>query len=221
MSRGELRARVRFFIDEPVQQNFTDSDINIALNIAQDQVVLEINQASEDYFISPNPTTISLIPGTETYPLAPDVLSIKRVEDGQTGLEILPLDVNEKVAPGTGLPGLVSATPGNWYLLGSSIGFTPPPSMTNTIRYWYVQQLPDMTTDADVSQIPRPYHDMIAVKAALDSFIKDEADTNNLRSLYAEYIDRLKRTIKSRQKQAPKHVRRTTKIDGWPAVGPF
>lgn len=221
MNRGQLRARVRFFIDEPVQQNFTDADINIALNIAQLQVQLEIVQANEDYFIDPNPTVINLVPGVERYALEADVLSVKRVEDGQTGLDILPLDINEKVAPGTGLPGLVSAVPGNWYLLGNTIGFTPPPSMSATVRYWYTPVLPDLTEDSHLSQIPRPYHDMIAVRAALDSFIKDEADVTNLRGLYAEYADRLKRTIMNRQNMAPKHVRRTTKIDGWPAVGPF
>jgi hypothetical protein len=221
MNRGQLRARTRFFLDEPTEQNFTDSDINTALNIAQDQVTLDINQANQDYFISPNPTTITLTSGTERYALAGDVLSIKRVEDAATGLEILPFDFNEKAAPGLGMPGLVSAAPGNWYLLGSYIGFSPIPSASSTVNYWYVTLLPQMTTDSDVSQIPRPYQDMLAIRAAIDSFIKDEADAGPLRGLYAEYIDRLKRTANNRQKQAPKHVRRVSYPSNYPATGPF
>lgn len=221
MTRAELRSRVRFFIDEPTQQNYTDADINTALNVAQDEVQLEIIETFQDYFISPTPTVINLIAGTETYALATDVVAIKRVEDAATGLEILPLDLNEKVATGTGLPGLLSATPGNWYLVGNYIGFTPPPSMNNTVNYWYVATLPDLTNDTDVSQIPALHHDILAVRAAIDCLVKDESDVTQLTAIYSRDLDRLKRTLRSRQTQAPKRVRRTTKNDGWPAVGPF
>lgn len=213
MTRADLRSRVRFFIDEPQQQNFTDADINAALNVAQLQVQLEMNQANEDYFVSPVPTPITLQSGTDTYPLAEDCLNIVRVEDANTGLPILPVDINEKMPTGTlnSFPTLAGAVSMNWYLVGDSIGFTPPPTGTSLVNYWYVPVVPDMASDTAVPQIPAPYRDMIAVRAAIDSFIKDEADITNLNALWMEYLSRLKRTIKSRNLMAPKHVRRTSR----------
>lgn len=215
MTRAEMRGRVRFFVDEPVQGNFQDSDINIALNIAQGLVQLEITQANPDYFNSPTPTTITLAGGQETYSLhldtngVCDVLRIKRVEDVSTGYSIMPLDQNEKIM-NTGIisPGPASGTPTNFYLIGNYIGFTPKPASTGSVNYWFVPMLPDMASDTDVSQIPRLLHDMLPVKAAIDSFVKDQESITELQSLWNQYMDLLRRTVRDRQTMAPRSVRR-------------
>lgn len=214
MTRAEMRARVRYFIDEPTQQNFSDSDINAALNIAQQQVQLEIVQANEDYFIDPSPQTVTLVPGTASYALHADgngecdVLSVKRVEDGLTGLSIEPIDQNEKAILGQPFPVLISPSPFNFYILGNYLVLDPMPQLASTVKYWFTPNLSDMSSDSDRSQIPRALHDMIPVRAAIDAFIKDEADTSALRMLWSEYMDRLHRVARHRQIMAPKHVRR-------------
>lgn len=219
MNRLEIRNRARFFMDEPVQQNFSDSDLNIAINIAQLQVELEIVQTNEYFFVSPTPVTLSITPGNESYALhldsnsACDVLKITRVEDGATGTTLLPVDQNEKIVlPGMYAPIVVGGSVLNFYLLGDYICFTPTPQMNTTVKYWYVPMLPDLANDTDISAIPRTLHDMIAIQVAMDAMIKDEADTSALERRWARLMDQLKRTVRNRQTEEPKRVRRSADV---------
>lgn len=215
MNRLEMRNRVRYFIDEPTQQNFSDADINAALNNAQLQVQLEIVRANPTYLVSATPTTISLVPGTAAYALHADVngecdvLNITRVEMKDSGLPVEPMDQNEKALAGTGLVPLGVTSGYGFYLLGNSITFDPVPQQTATVYYWFNQLLADLANDTDRCQLPRGLHDMVPVRAAKDSFIKDEADTSQLDRLWNEYMDRLRRTVGTRQTMAPRHVQRT------------
>lgn len=208
----DLISRVRFFIDEPTQQNFTDKDITYALNVAQQDVAKEIVHEYEDYFEKQadlNPSGGGTIPGVALYTLPTDFLKFKRIERTDTGETIHPIDYNEKVTTGNGLVNLVS--PGgvmSYAIVGNNLVLDPPPASVVPVRLTYVYRLADLDTVVNTtSDVPAEHHDMIAVRAAIDMFIKDESDTSALQDRWLQLLNQLQRTLRQRQIQEPKRVR--------------
>lgn len=218
MTLTQLISRVRFLIDEPTPQNFTDSDITLALNVAQQDVSKEIVHIYEDYFEKQadlNPAGGGTIAGTEFYTLPSDFLKFKRIERTDTGEPLTPIDQNEKQWNNFGLVTVVTSTmPLSYYVTGNSLGLNPVPQTVIPIRMTYNYRLPDMDTSnpgtSDVSQIPAEHHDMMAVRAAIDVFLKDQEDTGPLELRWDFLLDQMHRTLRQRQTQTPKHVRRVT-----------
>lgn len=227
-TRLDLRKRVRFYIDEPIQANFLDSDINYALNEVQQTVATEIDQVDENYRVNPTPTVITFEANTQYYDLADDFWKMTRIQDQQSGLPIDFTDINSQNDFFQNFPPLVSTYPFGGFSAfiiggnsqgqsGASIGFTPiPTDDTKSVQYWYVPIIQDMTDDSDTTSIPRQYMDLLAVQASIDCLIKDQSDTAQLERKYARMTEQLKRTARDRQQQTPKYVRRTGNSQGYP-----
>lgn len=219
-TKKKIRSRVRFFIDEPVQANFLDSDLDYAINEAQQFVATEISKVDEQYFVNTTPTVLTLQANTQYYQLADDFWKMTRLEDVNTGLPIPFTDIdsqNQNVQ--TVVPPLVSSTSAGYsaMIVGNSLGFSPPPSQTGLqARYWYVPILDDMVSDSDQSAIPRMFLDLLAIQAAIDAMIKDENDTAQLERLYQRKFNQLVTATRNRQQQNPKHVRRVNDTQGYP-----
>lgn len=224
-SLDQLVARVRFFIDEPVPANFSNSDIIYAINQAQQEVAKEIVHEYEDYFekiadLNPNldgsgnpiPFTGGTVPGTDLYTLPSDFLKFKRIERSDTGELIPAYDLNEKAAKVTVTSSYNGYTPIGYYVTGNSVGFTPVPTSIIPIRMYYVYRPVDLSDinlgTTDISVLPAEHHDIMAVRAAIDMFMKDESDTKALEDRYNQMLDALRRTLRQRQVQDPKRVRR-------------
>lgn len=225
-TRLDLRNRVRFYIDEPVEANFKDTDINYAINDCQQYVATEIDQVDEKYRVSPTPTTIQLKVNIQFYDLAEDFWKMTRLEDAQTGLPIDFTDINSQNDFFQNFPPLITTSPFGGYSAfinggsssgqaGSSLGVTPiPTDATKSLRYWYVPIIQDLADDNDTSAIPRQFYDLLAIQAAIDCRIKDDADTVQLERKYSRLMDQLKRTARDRQQQSPKYVRRVGNNQG-------
>lgn len=220
-TRADLRARVRFFIQEPVQANFKDSDINYALNHAQQTVATDIDQVDENYFVATTPTQITTVAGQKFYPLANDVWKVVRLEDFITATMIPFAEVNSfnnflnntspPLVVGNNLEFVAS-------IVGNSLGLLPVPgSSGQVLQYWYVPILPDMASDSDTSPIPIPFLDLLSIQAAIDVMIADEQDTSQLERRYAEEKRRLTVAARSRNQQNPRYVRRSN--DNSPMTG--
>jgi hypothetical protein len=227
-TRADLRQRVRFYIDEPRQANFLDSDINYALNDVQQYVATEIDQVDEKYRVNPIPTVIKLEVNKQYYDLADDVWKLTRIQDMQSGLPIDFTDINSQNDFFQNFPPLVNTYPFGGFSCfivggssvgqsGGSLGFTPTPTdSTKSVQYWYVPIIQDMDDDEDTSAIPRQFYDLLAIQAAIDCLIKDQSDTTQLERKYNRLIEQLKRTARDRQQQTPKYVRRTGNSQGYP-----
>jgi hypothetical protein len=209
----DLISRVRFYIDEPTAQNYTDAQITLAINFAQQVVAEEIVHEYEDYFevqaqLNPTGTPPGTIAGTEFYNLPTDFLKFKRIERTDTFEPIRPIDQNEKLYGPYGIGGPTQGTPMYYYVTGNSVAFNPIPESAIPILMTYIQRLSDMVTTADVSAIPAEHHDLMAIRASIDMFINGEQDTSQLMSIWEEGLNRLTRTMRQRQVQEPKMVRR-------------
>lgn len=211
-----LISRVRFFIDEPTPQNWSDSDLTYAINRGQEAVAKEIVHIFEDYF--QKQTSFNTVAGQELYPLTTaagaDFLKFKRLERTDTGEMVPFLDINEKIAYGTTLVSLATSNMGlSAYLEGNNLGLTPPPGSVIPLTSTYVYRLADLANGSDVSDIPAEWHDMMALYAAIDAIIKDEGNAVPLQNRWAEELNRMQRTIRSRQLQQPRQVRRVQSAD--------
>jgi hypothetical protein len=203
----QLIGRVRFFIDEPSSQNFTDADITYSLNRGQEEVVKEIVHENQDYFETF--TDINLVAGTEFYTPPALFMKEKRIERLDTNEVLSAIDINEKVVSTASISSLIlSSQPTGWYFLGGQIGFSPVPVAPLAVRLFYVPFLAELVNGSDVSPIPQDYHDMMAISAAIDMFTKDQEDTSALQAKWDVLLNRLQRTLRDRQIQEPKHVRR-------------
>jgi hypothetical protein len=216
-TRLEIRNRVRFYIDEPVQANFSDNDLNYAINNAQQEVVNEITQVAENYLVGTTPTIIQTVVGQQYYPLAADCNKIVRMFDTVTGAPIPFTDMNSQnvIVPSITSNILYGGNAFNAMVVGNSVGFTPIPSSGSFIpAYYYVPFAADMLADTDTSVIPRNYIDLLAIAAAIDARIKDEDDTTALERKYGRLMEQMKRTARDRQQENPKRVRRVGNRNG-------
>jgi hypothetical protein len=213
---ADLIARCRTYIDEATQANFTNTEIIYALNDAQQDVATEITQVNEHYFANVVPTLITPItnPITQLYAVNSDFFKMIRLEIQTTGEMVPFIDINEKSIDNIAIPPLVN-TAGygagmQAYMLGNSIGFTPPPTDPGMVfQYWYDPFVPDMTATTDVSILPRNFVDLLPELACVDMFIKDEDTIADIQNKFNRRIDQVKRTARQRQTQNPKYVRRT------------
>ncbi len=209
----QLRSRVRRFIDEPSQANFSDSDINWAINTAQQEVATEISLVDEKYFVNTTPTVITSVAGTRFYGLAADFWKMTRAEDATTGLRLEFVDfADQNNFFGDSVPPLVAQNQIGYAIsiVGNSLAINPTPSVSGiTAQYWYVPILPNMATDADVSSIPPMFVDLLAIQAAIDMLIGDEDDTSALERRYQHRFNQLVRATRDRQQQNPHPLHRT------------
>lgn len=209
----QIRQRVRRFIDEPAQANYTDTDINWAINTAQQEVATEISLVDEKYFVNTVPTVITSVAGQRFYTLATDFWKETRIEDATTGLRLEFTDfANQNNFYGDAVPPLVAQNQIGYGLsiVGNSIAITPTPTVSGqTAQYWYVPVLQDMVEDTDTTQIPVMFVDLLAIQAAIDMLISDEDDTSALERKYSRRFNQLVRASRQRQQQSPKMVSRT------------
>ncbi len=209
----QIRTRVRRFIDEPQQANYSDSDINYAINIAQQEIATEISLVDEKYFVATTPTVITSVANQRFYPLASDVWKITRIEDAQTGLRLEFVDFAQQNNFFTdSVPPLVAPNQIGYALsiVGNSIAITPTPQTSGiNAQYWYVPVLPDLVNDSDVTPIPGMFSDLLALHASIDMLISDEDDTSALERKYALRFQQLVRATRNRQQQSPKMVTRS------------
>lgn len=208
----QIRTRVRRFIDESQQANYSDSDINWAINQAQQEVATEISLVDEKYFVSTTPTVITSVANQRFYPLATDFWKMTRLEDATTGLRLEFTDfAGQNNFYSDAVPPLVAANQIGYgiSIVGNSLAITPTPTTNNvTAQYWYVPVLQDMIADADTSVIPIMFIDLLAIQAAIDMLISDEDDTVALERKYARRFNQLVRATRDRQQQSPKMVSR-------------
>lgn len=209
----QIRQRVRRFIDEPQAANYSDSDINWAINTAQQEVATEISLVDEKYFVATTPTVITSVANQRFYPLATDFWKMTRLEDATTGLRLEFADFSQQNNFfADAVPPLVASNQIGYgmSIVGNSLAITPTPT-TNGVscQYWYVPVLQDMTSDADTSAIPTMFIDLLAIQASIDMLISDEDDTTQLETKYNRRFNQLVRATRDRQQQSPKMVSRT------------
>lgn len=220
MNLNKMVKRVRDYIDEASEKNFTNEFIIDSLNAGQDAVqsvivAMEIGFFEKPAEINPAGNPPGTTPGVSRYLLPSDFLSFRRVEYPENEVPLNPMDVNEKddYAPSQAarLMGTVPTANGahGYYRSGRDMVIWPTPATAFRVGMLFVYRVTRLTTltaGTFECEIPEEYHDMVCVAAAIDARIKDEASTTDLDKKWRYHKDRLETTLGAWQTQAPKMV---------------
>lgn len=210
MTLSELRTLVWTWLDEPGGGNgyFTTTNVDTFINNAARQVQKRLIQSGELWFSKTVQTT--LVSGTESYTLPVDFLRLHKAEIIMPGgtfpnqdirrLQVITPVQRNLMPTGTG-------TPTAYWINKGYITLVKVPDNAYTLQLLYSYLIEDMTQDAESPDIPEQYHEMIAIYATLDGFLKDQRDPNPVFSQkLAMYDEMMRQDSQERNVDTPRMV---------------
>jgi len=207
MTRGDLRNLCLYWLDDLQGAYFTPTQMNVFINNAQREVQKQLMQAAEDYYLKVLQTVT--VQGQGDYVLPADFYKLRRLEYilSGTGVNEDPLQLQSITLNQRAYLPIGTGTPANYILKSDRFTILPFPDTPNVIlRLYYTYRIADMTTDADVPDVPEDYHEYIAVLAALDGFVKDDRSPQNLVDKREAYLKLMKQTAEDRKADRSRQV---------------
>lgn len=169
----QLQNLVAYWLDDLQFGYFTNTQVKVWLNNAQQEVQKRLIKAGANYYT--RCVTASCVINQRKYSFPTDLKKINRLEvivagtvPNETFSQIMPITINQ-----VDLVVLGPGQPAYYYIDKNSFMLWPTPDSTYTLRMMYSYQVPDMTLDTDVPDVPAPYHELIGLLAAKDGFLKD------------------------------------------------
>ena len=206
MTRAELKTLIWSWVDDPNGGYFTDANLNVWINNAQKQVQRQLIQSGELYYAQE--VQASTAANTNEYTLPTDYLRLHRLEIIQSGtfpnenrIRMQQVTPVEAVAFGTG-----TGFPSAYYLKKNSFVLLKCPDQVYTVAMLYSYLVADMTSDSDSPDVPTQYHEMVAVIATMDGFLKDQRDPSNFNEKLKYYQDLMKQDAQNRAVDTPREV---------------
>ena len=213
---AQLRTLVRFYIDDRGSSRFTDAELLVFLNEGQKEVQKIIDEADENFFSDCQ--SYSVVTDTDSYEFGlPDnlkkVIQVERLVSGGTPVPAEYVEFRKRhdypaIRHELNYFGIVKTAP-MYYLRGLKIGIANP-TESYTLRLWYTYAIPDLVNDADRSEIPPEYRNLIALSAV--PLTKGErigganAMPDELVTELKEGMDKLRLFIETRQRQTARQV---------------
>jgi hypothetical protein len=203
-------------LDDPNGDYFTAAQVNVWLNNAQRELQKRLINMGENYYVERMLGT--LVVGTDTYTLPTDfkkchkleiVLSGTGVNQQRRTLDPVTL-IQIDQETNSGIPRL-------YCFKRNAIIIRPIPDQAYPIYLHQSYQVVDMTTDADIPDVPQDYDEYIAIRATLDGFMKDQRQpTDFVMDKKKEYEKMFESDAQRRDVSKPRMVVSTD--DGWGAI---
>lgn len=207
MTLGDLRTLVWSWLDDPGGNYFTESQIDVFINNAAKQVQKKLIQSGELWFSKTVQTT--LVADTDSYTLPTDFLRLHKAEIILSGtwpnqtiyrLQVVTPVQADAFPTGTGRPY-------GYWINKNYITLVKVPDNTYTLQLLYSYLIADMETSIAEPDIPEQYHEMIAIYATLDGFLKDQRDPNPVfAQKLAMYEEMMKQDSQNRNVDQPRMV---------------
>lgn len=205
---GQLRTRVRAYLDEPTARFWSDAELNNWINQAYFYNYMELVDAYENYFATI--VYYDIIAGVETYALPPDFDKFRLIERVINNTQTIPLqEFNRFESPN--LIGGYSATDLNlptYRFVGANFVLEPTPQVTilGGLRLEYVPAPISMVADADQprSTFLDHWQEIIVLRAVISAKLKEElvsnegADTSPFQSMLISWENKVKEAIEQR-----------------------
>jgi len=207
MTRSELKTLMRSWLDDTNGGYFTDSQCNTWLNLAQRRVQMLLLQAGENFY---EKTVETLTVASQAdYVLPSDFFILHRLEiitsgsgTSESRQPIYPITINQQDFVSISL-----GTPTNYYLKKDRFTLSPTPDTANKVlRLYYSYLVADMSADGDEPDAPEQYHELVAIYAAEDGFIKDDRTMNNLMVKKEKYESLIKQAAENRTQDRSRQV---------------
>lgn len=194
----ELQNLCASWLDDLQFGYFTQAQVKVWLNNAQQETQKRLVKAGANYYTKC--VTASTVTNQRKYSFPQDLKKINRLEVIVNGVvpnesfnQIMPITINQVDLVTQG-----PAQPAWYYIDKNSFMLWPTPDSVYTLRMMYTYQVTDMTLDSDTPDVPAPYHELIALLATQDGFLKDGRVNDLLMAkikaydemLYADSTDR-------------------------------
>lgn len=206
MQLQQIQNLVAYWLDDLQFGYFTLPQVTVWINNAQHELQKRLIKSGNNYYF--RSVTTPLIVNQNFYALPGDFKKLHNLEVILTGTPpnentnpILPITENQKylVQTGTGTP--------NWYALRqASLYLLPAPDTALTMRLIYSYMVQDLVNATDVPDAPLDYHEMIALLAAEDGFIKDGRANALLEKKIAAIQETIDRDAQERLQDGPRGI---------------
>lgn len=216
MTLAQLITLMQTWLDDPQGGYFTDAICTTFLNNAQRQVQRKLIQSGEMWYTQTVQT--STVADSQSYTLPEDFLRLHKLTLIVSGTYpnqnpmrlkyVTPVE-SDAFPTGTGMPRA-------YYLNKNSLFLLQVPNAVYTLEMLYSYLVEDMSSAADEPDVPSQYHEMIAIWATLDGFLKDQRDPNPVfAKKMEEYNLALTQDAQNRTVDSPRHVVETQDYGGF------
>lgn len=207
MTLSELRNLSRFWLDDVLGGYFTDAQMNILLNNAQRECQKQLLQSAEDFYTVC--VTAVTVANQANYALPSDFIKCMRLErlvsgsgDSATYQRLFPITRNEQDV----LVEISTGAPYNYIINQSTFTLLPVPDDVYTLHLWYAYRVADMSGDSDEPDVPKDYHEYLAILAARDGFLRDGRTLAPIESKLIYYETMMKENSDRRNEDSPRMV---------------
>lgn len=207
MNLGELRGLTLQWLDDLNAGYFLPAQVNLWLNNAQKEAQKRLLKAGQNYYLVCKETV--LVINQSEYVLPSDFRKLNRLEvivsgwgtTNETKYSVTPVTLNQQ--------DLLNMTPGDiaYYVLKKNrLKFFPTPNMPRNLRLFYSYMVADMVIDADVPDVPEPYHEYLACLATQDGFMRDGRVPDLILKKIAEYEKQMDSDANERLLDQPRQI---------------
>lgn len=213
MNFGELQSLTSYWLDDLNFGYFTQTQVQTFLNNAQKEVQKRLIKAGQNYYNKCVGTT--LVINQSEYVLPTDFFKLNRLDLILSGTA-----PNEVVQPlifsTTNQQDLMLRAPAQpqiYRFKKNRIVIQPYPSQALFMRMEYTYLVQDMSVSTDNPDVPDQFHELIALLAAQDGFIKDGRTAELLTKKIAEYEKDFDEMAQERNQDQPRQVIQTQSYD--------
>lgn len=173
MTFNDLQNLTSFWLDDLQFGYYTQTQVQLWLNNAQVEVQKMLIASAQNRYTNWVGTT--LIVGQSDYILPSDFRKLNNLEvvlsgvpPNETVTPIVPITLNQKYLIDMG-----QSTPAAYYYRKNRLVLQPAPDTALLMRMVYTYLVANMVNPTDVPDVPTEYHELIALLACADGFIKD------------------------------------------------
>ena len=197
MNKGEIRALVRQYLNEPLAAFWTDAELDGWINVAVRKATIHIKNTSRYHFTTR--ANFQTVQGQEYYQLPANLKDLKyvsKITDDQTELPLArapwpnPFSWTEDPLP-TSTSTSPTDVPAGYWIVGASIRLLPIATGAITIRLYYEARLINLVSDSDIPTFDEDYHDLAAIWAAINARVKNSEPSTDLAAILKERRDDL------------------------------
>lgn len=206
MNFGQLKSLVSYYLDDLNFGYFTETQVGLWINLAQKEVQKRLIKMGQNYYLKCAQT--QLVVNQQEYELPTDFKKEHRLEVILSGTPpnenkqpIVPMTLNQQdlVQQGPGEPRFYT-------FKRNRLVIYPAPTTAYTMKIYYSYAVSDMVNASDEPDVPEQYHELIALIAAEDGFIKDGRASDLLNKRMKDFEKAMDQDAQERNQDMPRTV---------------
>lgn len=187
----------------------TTAEWNTMINSSCDELYDLLIAAYVEYFLSTS--TISVLSGTDTYPLPADFYKLVGVDlvldSNGNAVSLKPFQFGERNSfLFTPTWNTVGASYLRYHLQGANVRFVPIPNTAQTVKLWYAPARANLVLDADTFDGVDGWEEYAVLDVAIKALLKEESDASALMIQKEAMRKRIEQLVNDRDIGAPSRV---------------